>query len=554
MSALSEPCPSYEPHFWKMGKCKNCFYSRGEHKRYRKELQADEEAASAGEVTPRDGEGDQGKLQLKRREAKEEMKQLRKERKALASKHSELRDTMMTMEAQMLDYKETKQENDILTKDMKLLRKDLHEITAGAARACEQNELLRQEAAMLRLCLAENGVEAPATLLDARFQHQPESPYSSAATSVASSPKHAEQPRSRETKKEAPERAPDNVPALRLATQPEQHQTMSTSPIIHEIDSCMFSLRQNCSTIIQENDEAQAVVSLNFILGMVRALERQSAVAMDFKRTTPRLASPRTSVGSKSFGQRLLGKKEEKEPKETKQQKAKAKPEAAKEEEKEQEEKEAEEETKEVAADEHATASEEATASEGKGGDGESGETKGKKAKKKGSSGSLVKERKTKAKRRESGSSSPAEGRPKARAKKSIGGKLVAGLKKRASLSVPKLSACTGDEAAMADYAAYLEGQALHEEAAFLAFLLAAEKTATAKVGRAHAKALRALCEAHLEGDDRLALAEGLRTQLLEAAAAKTPGPCPALEKAAAAARARLESSFRSFSLRSSSA
>lgn len=116
MSALSEPCPSYEPHFWKMGKCKNCFFSRAEHKRYRKELQAEDDV-SAGDVSPHEAaEADSGRLQLKRREARDEMKQLRKERKALASKHSELRDTMMTMEAQMLDYKETKQENDILTK------------------------------------------------------------------------------------------------------------------------------------------------------------------------------------------------------------------------------------------------------------------------------------------------------------------------------------------------------------------------------------------------------------------------------------------------------
>ena len=145
--------------------------------------------------------------------------------------------------------------------DMKLLRKDLHEITAGAARACEQNELLRQEAAMLRLCLEENGVEAPQTLLDARFQQQPDSPFASALPSVASSPRAPLSSKAGEAKKEAKKEAPERaVPGLKLAPRPQEsaasaHPSLALAPIIHEIDSCLFSLRQNCSTIIQDTEE-----------------------------------------------------------------------------------------------------------------------------------------------------------------------------------------------------------------------------------------------------------------------------------------------------------
>lgn len=545
MSALSEPCPSYEPHFWKMGKCKNCFFSRAEHKRYRKELQADDDASSAGDVSPHESvDGDSGRLQLKRREARDEMKQLRKERKALASKHSELRDTMMTMEAQMLDYKETKQENDILTKDMKLLRKDLHEITAGAARACEQNELLRQEAAMLRLCLEENGVEAPVTLLDARFQLQPDSPYSS---SRAASPRPDSR---RETKKEAPE---GGVPSLKLAAKgmasgllaQQQPLSRATGPIVAEIDASLAGLRHNCATILRQCDDGQAVVSLNFVLGMLQALERQSAAAADLTHQTSTVSKESIKESSKGVNT-ALSKKKEKEEKGSANKEARGEEAAPKEEAGEEEGEEsglAERGAKEEGED-SGPAEVEAT-------DTESGESESKSKSKRVKKAS--RESKSRSKH---ASSSDSKRAAKVRPKKSIGGKLVAGLKKRASLSVPKLSACSGDAATMEEFAAYLADQGQEEDGRFLALLRAADAYAALSSSAARAKAFRALCDAHV-GDEGPPLASDLRTALLEARAAldeeeKAPGAA-LVERAAAASRARLEGPFRTFSLRGSS-
>ena len=154
-------CPSYEPHIWRRNKCKNCFHTKSEHKRAVKTQQSflvdhsrddpslhldfvDGTNHSDNDFTPRI-EGDKT-----RKDYKEELRQLRRERKEIAMKQAELRETMLRMEVQMHDYKETKQENDILTKDILLMKKDLREVTQGASKACEMNEKLRKEVSRLR--------------------------------------------------------------------------------------------------------------------------------------------------------------------------------------------------------------------------------------------------------------------------------------------------------------------------------------------------------------------------------------------------------------------
>ena len=107
---------------------------------------------SENEFTPRfEGEG------RSRKDHKDELKLLRRERKEIALKQAELRETMLRMEVQMHDYKETKQENDILTKDIQLMKKDLREVTLGAAKACEANENLRKDVTKLKQLVRQLG-------------------------------------------------------------------------------------------------------------------------------------------------------------------------------------------------------------------------------------------------------------------------------------------------------------------------------------------------------------------------------------------------------------
>lgn len=163
-------CSNFEPHVWKRSKCKNCFHSKTEHKALtRRDTLRDLTVGrddpslhldfvdglnlSEHDMTPRMFEGND----KSRKDYKDELKLLRRERKEIASKQAELRETMLRMEIQMHDYKETKQENDILTKDIQLMKKDLREVTLGAAKACEANENLRKDIAKLKKMVVELG-------------------------------------------------------------------------------------------------------------------------------------------------------------------------------------------------------------------------------------------------------------------------------------------------------------------------------------------------------------------------------------------------------------
>merc|ERR1711879_159491 len=106
-------CASYEPHIWRRNKCKNCFHSKSEHKRALKSQQSfadfngpmDDPSLHLDFVdghnsddlfTPRQNDGDRH-----RKDYKEELRHLRRERKEIAAKQSELRETMLRMEVQM---------------------------------------------------------------------------------------------------------------------------------------------------------------------------------------------------------------------------------------------------------------------------------------------------------------------------------------------------------------------------------------------------------------------------------------------------------------------
>ena len=162
MEERSVACLSYEPHVWRRNRCKNCFHSKTEHKRRSQQNGTkhnpviDDSSLHLDFVDGTnlsDNENQNNSLfdlTDTNSRIKNEFKLLRRERKEIAGKQAELRETMLRMEMQMHDYKETKQENDILTKDIQLLKKDLREITIGASKACEINEKLQKEVSRLK--------------------------------------------------------------------------------------------------------------------------------------------------------------------------------------------------------------------------------------------------------------------------------------------------------------------------------------------------------------------------------------------------------------------
>lgn len=263
-------CSSYEPHVWRRNKCKNCFHSKSEHKKALKTQQSfilipngrnhhDDTAqhldyidVSDPEMTPRYLEAENSS----RKDYREELKLLRRERKEIANKQAELRETMLRMEVQMHDYKETKQENDILTKDIQLMKKDLREVTQGASKACEMNEKLRKEVSRLRQMVRDLGGDPKK--LDSSIQYDSESTHEDFTTvdiprtneaplSVESEPEVSSH-RIQKKKRRTLTQQNDNVLASQNKVQPTP-LSRSVRERMARMEELLSSLRSVCISI-----------------------------------------------------------------------------------------------------------------------------------------------------------------------------------------------------------------------------------------------------------------------------------------------------------------
>jgi len=312
-------CPAYEPHIWRRNKCKNCFHSKSEHKR----LSAQKSFVDNGRIedpalhldfvdgmnvsdealTPRipdvGGSGDKT-----RKDYKEELKYLRRERKDIAGKQAELRETMLRMEVQMHDYKETKQENDILTKDIQLMKKDLREVTQGAAKACEMNEKLRKEVSRLRQMVRSLGGD-PRSINGSSSCYDSES---AAESSDYASPPIKNRKKELDIKIEPIPRPKHQKPLLtdRPTLNPSELTSSenSSAPLPRSVrermarmEEHLSSLRSVCISITNTPPNESKEVVLSFVESVIKGLE---AHCMNFVRkmyTQRATSTPAFSLG-----------------------------------------------------------------------------------------------------------------------------------------------------------------------------------------------------------------------------------------------------------------